>query len=131
MRVVSASMDFAAGDKRPGDPRLARAAAEPQWRKINTWTGSGNKETESFETQGPEWRIVWKFDKGQLPADGLLQIYAHDAGGKHVVSLATNVVAESKADVSYVRTPPGRYYLRINAIGNWSATAEDRRNAFQ
>jgi hypothetical protein len=117
--VVSASIDFASRHGETANPVM-------EWRKIRVWTGSGNQETEPFATEGQEWRVVWKFDNGQLPADGLLQIYAHEAESRHVVSLAANVVAVKQSDVAYVRTPPGRYFLRINAIGNWSVTAEDR-----
>src|SRR5262249_46849112 len=36
------------------------AASQPvSWRQVTYWTGRGNKDTEAFLINRPEWRIIW------------------------------------------------------------------------
>jgi hypothetical protein len=87
---------------------------------VASWTGTGIKDTETFEIKGREWRIRW-----ESSADGLLQIYAYK-GESQIPEVPVNQMGAGE-DVSYLRTGPGEHYLKINGMGAWSVTVEDQR----
>ncbi|MDP3717142.1 MAG: hypothetical protein Q8T13_05150 [Acidobacteriota bacterium] len=78
------------------------------------WTGSGSKDTESFEMSG-EWRIVWS----AVPSSsvgGVLSVTVHNANDNSIVNtMSSGRISTATQDQSVVRTPPGRYYLSINS----------------
>jgi hypothetical protein len=109
----------------PAAPAAAAPAAT--WTTIASWSGSGIKETESFVTQTREWRISWRTTNEPSPRASLLQIFVHDASNNRMVSLAANQQGLGQ-DTSYVRSAPGRHYLKINsANADWTVTAEELR----
>lgn len=112
----------------PAPPPIATPAPAPPatWTAIASWRGTGMKQTEGFHTTAREWRIRWAATNEVMKGAGLLQIYVHD-GSDRMVSLAANALGE-RADVSYVRTPPGEHYLQISSANiDYTITVEERR----
>jgi hypothetical protein len=113
----------------PATPRTAAppAPAAAQWREIASWSGSGMKQTESFRTASREWRVHWQTANEPFPGAGILQIMVYSAESDSLITLAANKQGTGK-DTSYVRAPPGLYYLMFNS-GNvdWSVRVEDQR----
>jgi hypothetical protein len=108
-----------------GPMSATRGVAQGDWAPVASWQGQGIKETESFETTASEWRVAWATSKERVA--GMIRIYVHRADGGGLVSLAANQMGTGQ-DVSYVRTPPGRYFLRINAANvDWSVAVEEQR----
>ena len=99
----------------------ATRPAAPSWTEVASWTGSGIKETETFQTNSREWRITWEL----RDPNGMLAVIAYEDGNP-MPHVAVNQSGVGK-DVSYVRTAPGPHYLNINGIGDWSVTVEDQR----
>ena len=98
----------------------ARAPAG-SWTRVASWTGSGAKGTDTFETKSREWRIHW-----ESAAGGILQVYVYRGDGE-MLALPVNQLGGGK-DISYVRTDPGPHYLDISGgPGAWSVTVEDKR----
>jgi hypothetical protein len=99
----------------------------PEWQTVQDWSGSGIKQTESFTTGSREWRIYWKTRNEPFARAGILQITVHQADNDAVVTTAANKQGIG-SDVSYVRSPPGRYYLAINSANvDWLVRVEDQR----
>lgn len=97
------------------------SSAPLAWTELKAWTGSGIRQTRPFTIPGNEWRIAW------LSTASVLNIYVYDARTGVLVSTAAAVTGKS-SDSTYLRTPPGRYYLQINASnGNWAVTASAPR----
>jgi hypothetical protein len=96
------------------------------WATVVEWSGSGIKETETFQVASREWRIAWETRNEAFKGAGIFQIMVHDEAGK-LVTLAANKQGVGK-DVSYVRSGPGKHYLMINS-GNvdWTVKVEDQR----
>lgn len=86
-----------------------------------SWSGSGSKDTESFNVRGGEWRVAWRAVSTSPRTAGSLSIYVHDApSGRMVSNLSSGDISGARQDSSVVRTPPGRYYLSIiSALVNW------------
>lgn len=133
MLAVGAVQDQAANGQRlasTGEAPAASVAAPPprapEWTEVISWRGSGIKETESFAVASREWRIRWKSGNEPIAGAGFLQIFVYGNDGS-MVSLAANNQGPGE-DVSYVRAPPGRYYLTINGANiDWDISVEDQR----
>lgn len=101
----------------------AESAATLPPHTIQTWRGTGMKQTERFTTTRPEWRIRWTSQNPKF-AGSLLQVYAYDANGA-MVALAANIQGPG-SDVSYVRSTPGTHYLMISSANiDWVVTVEE------
>ena len=97
----------------------ATVYATSEWTSLGTWSGDGTKETESFTTTQKEWRVRWS-QKGE---GGFLAITVMNAKDDIVGNAGSSSSGES-----YVRTPPGKHYLKIASAGNhWTITAEEQR----
>ena len=108
-----------------GPMSATRGVAHGDWAPVASWQGQGIEEMESFETTASEWWVAWATSKERVA--GMIRIYVHRADGGGLVSLAANQMGTGQ-DVSYVRTPPGRYFLRINAANvDWSVAVEEQR----
>jgi hypothetical protein len=89
------------------------------------WSGSGIKETESFDIRSKEWSITWQTTKERFRGASIFQIYVYD-DSQRLVSIAANKQGEGQ-DTSYVHAGPGRYWLKINSGNvNWAIVVEDR-----
>jgi len=112
------------GGSSPQTQPYAPTEAEPAWREVQEWRGTGMKQTESFTIASREWRINWKTTRQNIA--GILQIYVKTEAGE-LITLAANSMGEG-SDTSYVRSPPGRYYLEISSANiNWTVSVEDKR----
>jgi hypothetical protein len=95
--------------------------APPSWIELKAWTGNGIRQTRPFTISSSEWRIAW------LSTASVFNIYVYDARTGALVTTAAAVTGKS-VDSTYLRTPPGRYYLQINASnGNWAVSASAPR----
>jgi hypothetical protein len=98
--------------------------ASKPWRLVNDWHGSGIKQTETFNVASSEWIVEWQTSNEPFKGAGILQIYVHDESGT-LVTLAANT-QRLGVDKSYVRSPPGRYYLTISGANlDWDIVVED------
>lgn len=99
---------------------------EPKWVQLAKWSGSGMKETETFSTTQREWRISWEL-KAQASVGGTFYVSVHRASDEELVSRLSGKPGAGK-EASYVRTTPGKYYLKVNSANvEWTIIAEEQR----
>lgn len=80
------------------------------------WSGSGSKDTESFDMPGGEWRVVWSAQPASA-GGGLLSVNVHDASNGRIVSTVSSGQFSSEAqDNSVVRSSAGKFYLSISSV---------------
>lgn len=84
-----------------------------QWDTVESWDGSGSKETRTVKIDAREWLLSWSATNEAMPGAGLLQIFVYRSGGS-LEALPVNQQGEG-SDVSYVHARPGRFYLQINS----------------
>jgi len=77
---------------------------------IATFSGSGGKNTRPFVSTGA-WEIQWDA-KGDI-----FQLYLYTASGD-MIGVPANQQGSGKG--SSYQPKAGKYYLQVNAIGNWS-----------
>ena len=78
--------------------------------EIATFSGSGGRNTRPFMTNGP-WEIQWDA-KGDI-----FQLFLYTANGD-TVGIPANQQGSGKG--TSFQPKAGKYYLQVNAIGNWS-----------
>jgi hypothetical protein len=108
-------------------PPSYRPATQPvtEWTLVKFWSGNGTKETELFSVGAGEWRIAWESRDEAFAGTGILQIFVKNAAGR-LVSVAANKRGVG-ADVSYVHSPAGQYYVTVNSANvDWKVRVEVR-----
>lgn len=87
---------------------------------IASWTGSTNKNTETFHVPSGEWKISWVTNPGQSGAMNFI-ITVYNADGSYK-DLAANVIGASTD--STIERGAGDYYLTINTAQPYTITVE-------
>jgi hypothetical protein len=105
-------------------------APEPQiiWRAVGTWSGHGNRQTESFTSDTGALRVKWE----AVPAAGAsagtpqaLSITAHSAvSGRLLQQVVDHRGAGSGVD--YVSQDPHVFYISVESAGlEWTIAVDE------
>ena len=105
---------------------LLLALALLDWTTVGSWTGNGVKGSPSFAVQSREWRIIWTVQEGFAPGLASLTVHIIDAETDEFVGVGGSTTSAG-TDTTYVRTPPGRYYLTVLGTSQWRVTVQDQR----
>jgi hypothetical protein len=108
-----------------------RAAAAPQqvvaWKSVGSWSGRGNKQTESFTSGSGALRIHWTTTLADPPSGttGGFRVTAHSAiSGR----LLEQVVDHQGAGggIGYVNQDPHVFYLMVESDHvNWTLSVDE------
>jgi hypothetical protein len=107
----------------------ARAAAEPQviWRAVGTWSGQGNRQTESFTSDTGALRVTWQAaaTPGAPTPPGNFRVTAHSAiSGRVLQQVVDRQGAGSGVD--YVSQDPHVFYISIESAGlDWKISVDE------
>ena len=102
---------------------LVAVVAFADWHQVGSWAGEGTKETQTFTIRNREWRVGWKARLTYTA--GLLSIGVYDDTDNLVSTITSG--PKGGNDVSYVRSKPGKYYLKITAANvEWQVIVEDQ-----
>ena len=114
-----------------GGEKGRAAAAPPQqavaWKAVGTWSGRGNKQTESFTSDSGALRIHWKTTLGdaESASTGRFRVTAHSAiSGR----LLDQVVDHRGAGdgIGFVNQDPHVFYLMIESDHvDWTLLVEE------
>jgi len=77
---------------------------------VERYSGSGTKNTRPF-TVSNSWEVSWN------ASGSVFQIYLYSAGGSMEGVLANQ---QGPGEGSSYQPTPGKYYLKVNAVGDWS-----------
>lgn len=110
--------------QQPSPPPVVRSQQKPtpppapikkkpaRWREVAAWSGSDNKNTETFTVNSHEWRIRWD-SKPNKSVGGNFSVFLYTEKGK-MKSLVVNASGAS-SDSSIMRGK-GSYYLDISSL---------------
>jgi hypothetical protein len=107
---------------------VAAAKGTPQmiWRTVGSWSGHGNRQTESFTSDSGALRVKWQTTSaGTSAAAGAFRLTAHSAISGRVLQ---QVVEESGAGsgVDYVSQDPHVFYMSVESAGvDWTFSVEE------
>jgi hypothetical protein len=95
------------------------------WRPIQSWSGHGDTQTESFNIESGQWRIRWNTTNETPPGAGTFQVTVHSAVSGRPLVVAVQHRGTGH-DVAYVNEDPRLYHLVIESKGvDWFITVED------
>lgn len=104
-------------------PTAAQTSGAGQWKTIETFAGSSDKDTEDFNVPTNYWRLAYT-----ITAQPYQQFVGFSAviypGGKISGSVASVNLDKSGTDTGYVRAGPGSFWISIVAVNLSSWTIE-------
>src|SRR4051812_32659827 len=106
---------------------VAAAKGTPQmiWRTVGSWSGHGNRQTESFTSDSGALRVKWETNaRGGSGAEGQFRLTAHSAISGRVLQ---QVVEErgTGSGVDYVSQDPHVFYMSVEpAAVDWKFSVE-------
>jgi hypothetical protein len=105
----------------------AKPALEMIWRPVGSWSGHGNRQTESFTSDSGALRVHWQTKPitGAPATDGLFRLTAHSAISGRILQ---QVVDEHGAGsgVDYVSQDPHVFYMSVESAAlDWTFSVEE------
>ncbi len=99
----------------------------PAWHEVITFTGSNNKNTDTFQIKGEKFKLTYTI-KGlpdNRPDDSRFSVYSFTPGSTSYTSYAS--LTKEGTDSSTVYKGSGEYYLQLNTanLQSWSVKVED------
>ena len=99
-----------------------------KWTEVYTFKGNGKKKSPVFELTGGESRLKYKY-RGESGL-GMFAVYVVDEG-KDIMKQGgfPEVITQSENDESEssLQKGAGRFYLDVNAYGNWTVIIEEKK----
>jgi hypothetical protein len=104
------------------------AKREPQiiWRSVGSWSGTGNRQTESFTSDTGALRVRWETTaKPSAPPDSLFRLTAHSAISGRPLEQVVEFHGVGTG-TGYVSQDPHVFYMLVESSGlNWQFTVEE------
>jgi len=105
------------------------SAVSKQWTEVYRFKGNGMKKSPVFELSGGEAKLVYDY-KTDSPGlgMGMFAVYLVDEGDDIMKTGGFPEVmtqAENEASESSLQKSEGRYYLNVNASGNWTVIVSE------
>jgi len=100
------------------------------WHEVGSWSGRGNKQTESFTSDTAGFRVRWKTTNETAPGAGTLKVIfrSGDSGREIIQAVDVRGVGSDEEIVAAER--PRWYYLTIDSAGvDWTVSVDERIDA--
>lgn len=106
----------------------AAAKTTPQiiWRAVGSWSGSGNRQTESFTSDSGALRVRWETrPAGAGHADPTFRLIAHSAISGRILQQVVDARGAGSG-VDYVSQDPHVFYMSVESTGvEWKFAVEE------
>ena len=111
---------------RPASPPKAESqAVRVGWRPVETFSGHGSTQTQSFEIGSGQWRIKWETKNEMPPGTGTFQVTVNSAVSGRPLELAVDHRGVGH-DIAYVNEDPRLFHLVIDSNNvDWSVAIEE------
>jgi hypothetical protein len=111
------------------DP-VAAKTAEPQiiWRAVGSWSGNGNRQTESFTSDTGALRVRWQAMPAARSSAATPQIFRVSAHSAISGRLLQQVVDREGpgSGVDYVSQDPHVFYMSVESAGlDWTISVDE------
>jgi len=97
------------------------------WKPVGSWSGRGDKQTETFTSDTGGFRITWATSNETVPGEGRLKVIfrSGDSGRPIIDAVDARGVDHDVEIVSAER--PRWYYLTIESANvDWTVTVDER-----
>ena len=116
MAVVAAAIGAACAP--PPVAEAARPAPEPRWQKLGTWSGGGNRQTDSFDVTTGALQMQWTA-RETTPGAGRLRVSLHSAISGRPLQTVLDVRGSGASEVYFEDEPRVSYLVVEAADVNW------------
>jgi hypothetical protein len=126
-RTILASVLLLAAGAAASCGSAPQAASKTQigWRPIDSWTGRGDTQTDSFNIESTQWRIKWETKGAPSPGVGRFHLAVHSAVSGRVIAEAVEHLGDGHG-IAYVTEDPRLYHLVIDSSGvDWYIKVEE------
>ena len=117
-----------------GACRSSEPSAAPKavvvWKPIGAWSGRGDKQTETFSSEGGGFRVHWEMKNETRPDAGRLRVVFRsvDSGREILEAIDARGAGSGTEEVAAER--PRWYYLTIeSADADWKVSVDERVDA--
>ncbi len=113
------------GCRSQSEPKAGTKPPTVGWRPIETFSGRGNTQTQSFNIESLQWRIKWETKNEMPPGAGTFQVTVHSAVSGRPLQVAVDHRGVGHG-VGYVTDDPRLYHLVIESSNvDWSVAIEE------
>jgi hypothetical protein len=127
MLAAAALAALVAGGCSGAAPRAETPQQVVAWKAIGTWSGRGNRQTESFRSDSGALRVRWTSSvvTREPGASGALHVTAHSAISGRVLEQVVDHRGDGKG-VGYVNQDPHVFYLMVESDHvDWTLSVEE------
>jgi len=100
------------------------------WKRVGSWSGRGNRQTESFTSDTGGFRVHWEATNEAPPGSGRLKVVfrSGDSGREIIDAVDTHGAGRGTEEVAGDR--PRWYFLTIESANvDWTVTVEEQVTA--
>ena len=95
------------------------------WRRIESFSGQGNSQTQSFNIESGQWRIKWETSHETAAGKGFFRVTVHSAVSGRPLMLAVEHRGVGH-DTAYVNEDPRLFHLVVESSDlDWAITVEE------
>lgn len=95
------------------------------WRNIGSWSGHGNRQTESFTSETGTLRVRWEATREAVTGSGAFRLTAHSAISGRSLQEIVDQPGGGRGE-AYVQQDPHVFYVVVESDRvNWSFTVEE------
>lgn len=106
-------------------PKVESKPPAVGWRPVETFSGHGSTQTQSFEIDTGLWRIKWETKNEMPPGAGTFQVSVNSAVSGRPLELAVDHRGVGH-DIAYVNEDPRLFHLVIDSSNvDWSVAIEE------
>lgn len=105
------------------DPRPA-VAPGIAWREVGTWSGGGNRQTESFDVSLSAMRLRWQTTHETAPGAGHLIVTLHSAVSGRPLQTIVDAHGVASATVDVAEEPRLCHFVIEGTNVDWQMTLE-------
>jgi hypothetical protein len=106
----------------PGDQNHEQVVV---WRTVGSWSGHGNRQTESFTSDSGALRVRWTTSREAAPGAGAFRLAAHSAISGRLLEQVVDHRGPGSG-VAYVNQDPHVFYLMVESADiDWTFSVEE------
>jgi hypothetical protein len=106
------------------DPTIASPAGL-DWKRVGSWSGRGNVQTESFTSDTGGFRVLWETRNEAPPGTGHLKVVFRSGDSGREIMDAVDVRGNGRGTAE-VGDRPRWYFLTIDSVNiDWIVTVEE------
>lgn len=123
--ILACVVLVAASCRARADQAATPAQRTVVWHQIGSWSGHGNRQTESFTSETGTLRVRWEATHEAVAGSGAFRLTAHSAISGRSLQEIVDQPGAGRGE-AYVQQDPHVFYVVVESNRmNWSFTVEE------